>query len=90
MVTTGMLLGRINPYNKQKKILVENQSTNDIIQSILDNHKKYINEYKNISSFFKGSNNYETGKNIYNYLKKISATKLIAQIGNLLKVRRQF
>ena len=76
MVRTGMLLGRINPYNNKKKILVENQSTNDIIQSILDNHKKYINEYKNISSFFRGSNNYETGKNIYNYLKKNISYKI--------------
>jgi hypothetical protein len=85
MVTTGMLLGRINPYNNKKKILVENQSTNDIIQSILDNHKKYINEYKNISSFFKGSNNYETGKNIYNYLKKNISYKIDSANQQLIK-----
>ena len=85
MVTTGMLLGRINPYNNKKKILVENQSTNDIIQSILDNHKKYINEYKNISSFFKGSNNYETGKNIYNYLKKNISYKIDSADRQLIK-----
>ena len=85
MVSTGMLLGRINPYNNKKKILVENQSTNDIIQSILDNHKKYINEYKNISSFFKGSNNYETGKNIYNYLKKNISYKIDSADRQLIK-----
>jgi len=85
MVTTGMLLGRINPYNNRKKILVENQSTNDIIQSILDNHKKYINEYKNISSFFKGANNYETGKNIYNYLKKNISYKIDSANQQLIK-----
>jgi hypothetical protein len=85
MVTTGMLLGRINPYNNRKKILVENQSTNDIIQSILDNHKKYINEYKNISSFFRGSNNYETGKNIYNYLKKNISYKIDSADRQLIK-----
>jgi len=85
MVTTGMLLGRINPYNNKRKILVENQSTNDIIQSILDNHKKYINEYKNISSFFKGSNNYETGKNIYNYLKKNISYKIDSADRQLIK-----
>jgi len=85
MVTTGMLLGRINPYNNKRKILVENQSTNDIIQSILDNHKKYINEYKNISSFFKGSNNYETGKNIYNYLKKNISYKIDSANQQLIK-----
>ena len=85
MVTTGMLLGRINPYNNRKKILVENQSTNDIIQSILDNHKKYINEYKNISSFFKGSNNYQTGKNIYNYLKKNIRYKIDSADQQLIK-----
>ena len=85
MVTTGMLLGRINPYNNKRKILVENQSTNDIIQSILDNHKKYINEYKNISSFFRGSNNYETGKNIYNYLKKNISYKIDSADRQLIK-----
>lgn len=85
MVTTGMLLGRINPYNNRKKILVENQSTNDIIQSILDNHKKYINEYKNISSFFKGANNYQTGKNIYNYLKKNISYKIDSANQQLIK-----
>ena len=85
MITTGMLLGRINPYNNRKKILVENQSTNDIIQSILDNHKKYINEYKNISSFFRGSNNYETGKNIYNYLKKNISYKIDSADRQLIK-----
>lgn len=85
MITTGMLLGRINPYNNKKKILVENQSTNDIIESILNNHKKYINEYKNISSFFKGSNNYETGKNIYNYLKKNISYKIDSANQQLIK-----
>lgn len=85
MISTGMLLGRINPYNNKKKILVQNQSTNDIIKCILDNHKKYINEYKNISSFFKGSNNYETGKNIYNYLKKNISYKIDSANQQLIK-----
>ena len=85
MITTGMLLGRINPYNNKRKILVENQSTNDIIKSILDNHKKYVYDYKNISSFFKGSNNYQTGKNIYNYLKKNIRYKIDSADQQLIK-----
>ena len=66
----GSLLGRLEPYRNQVQKLVSEQSTGDIISAITTAHKQYQPEYKKISSFFKGSNNRQTGKKIFDFLKK--------------------
>jgi len=70
MVSKNRLLNVLSPYNSQKRLLVAEQSTGDIIQSILEAHEKYKNEYKKIGYFFRGDDNEETGKNIFDFIKK--------------------
>jgi hypothetical protein len=69
MVSVGKLLGVLDPFNNKKNVLVEDQSTGDIIKAILNGHEKYRPEYKKISSFFKGDNNKQTAYNIWKFLK---------------------
>lgn len=69
MVAIGTLLSVLNPYNNQQKVIVEEQTTNDIIKAILQGHDKYRSEYKKICQYFKGSNNKQTAYNIWKFLK---------------------
>jgi hypothetical protein len=48
---------------------VENQSTNDIIQQVLKQHKKNTNEAKKIAHLFYAGNLHATCQNIWNFLK---------------------
>lgn len=66
----GKLLGVLDPFNNKKLMLVYDQSTGDIINCILNAHEKYRDQYKKISSYFKGINNKQTGNNIWKFLKK--------------------
>ena len=70
MISIGNLLNVLNPYNNNKKIIVENQDTDDIIKAILDGHEKYRSEYAKICQFFKGRNDKETAFKIWQFLKK--------------------
>ena len=70
MVSKRILLKRLSPYKSQQKMLVFDQSTGDIIQSILEAHERYKDEYKKIGSFFRGDDAEETGRNIFNFIKK--------------------
>ena len=69
-MNVGVMLGRLEPFGNNKRLLVDEQSTGDIITAITNAHKKYAPEYKKISSFFKGYNNKETAKRLYNFCKK--------------------
>jgi hypothetical protein len=66
----GVMLGRLEPFNNNKMLLVDEQSTGDIITAITNAHKKYAPEYKKISSFFRGYNSKETARRLYNFCKK--------------------
>lgn len=70
MVSKKRLLKVLSPYHNQQKLLVADQSTSDIIQNILEAHEKYKGEYKKIGSFFRGDDYEETGRNIFNFIKK--------------------
>jgi hypothetical protein len=53
---TESLLGILTPFANKKSMIVENQSTQDIMQQIIETHKRYKNDYDKISSqFWKGS-----------------------------------
>lgn len=69
-MNVGAILGRLNPYQAQERKIVEDQSTGDIISAITKAHAMYAPEYKKISSFFSGSNPKQTGKKIFDFLKK--------------------
>lgn len=68
-MTVGPILGRLNPYQAQERLIVEDQSTGDIISAITNSHEKYKPEYKKIALFFKGSNPKQTGKKLFDFLK---------------------
>jgi hypothetical protein len=64
------LIGRLNPYGGNKKVIVHDQGTNDIIKSILAAHKIYAGEYDKISDYFWTGDIKSTCQNIWNFLKK--------------------
>ena len=70
MISIGNLLNVLDPYNNKKKVIVDDQNTDDIIKAILDGHEKYKSEYKKIAHYFKGRNNKETAFKIWQFLKK--------------------
>jgi len=70
MITPNIILAKLSPFNNYKKIVVDDQTTSDIIYGLLQNHDRYINEYDKISELFLGSNVKETARNIFDFLKK--------------------
>ena len=70
MISRAFLLHQISGFENRKNIIVEDQSTGDIIKAILDTHPKYKNDYKKISPYFKGTNKIKSCEKIWNFLKK--------------------
>jgi len=66
----GYLLGRLTPFANSRKMIVSNQSTGDIINQIIDTHKKYQNDYDKISDQFWKGNVKNTCKYLFTFLKK--------------------
>lgn len=62
------ILGLLQPFTNTKNVLVDDQSTNDIIKGILATHNQYKNEYAKIYKYFIGNSDVETFENIYNFL----------------------
>jgi len=52
------------------KIIVSNQSANDIIKELLIADKMYSEQYKNIAPYFDDPNNDKVAANIFNFIKK--------------------
>lgn len=70
MISRAFLLHQISGFENKKNIIVEDQSTGDIIKAILDVHPKYKDDYKKLSGYFKGSNEIKSCEKIWNFLKK--------------------
>ena len=70
MITKDLILSKLPAYTNSKKVLIDEQNTDDIIKGILDNHEKYKDDYDKISEYFVGRNDINTAKNVYNFLKK--------------------
>lgn len=69
MMTKSAILGKLSPFQNFNKILVDDQSTNDIVKGILNNHELYKEEYDKISESFIGDNVKSTARNVWNFLK---------------------
>ena len=69
MISKNMVLQKLAPFTNFKKVLIEDQSTGDIIQGILDNHNNYESQYDKISDMFIDDNEVETAKNVFKFLK---------------------
>lgn len=70
MVQPEFLLQRLSPFTNQKKLLVEYQSTNDIIRCLADAHEKYKSEYDKIAKYFWQGNIKSTCNYIWKFLKQ--------------------
>lgn len=66
----SFLLNKLPKYNGTKYLIKKNQDVEDIIKAIIEAHQKHREEYKKIALYFLGRNNEETGRNIWNFLKK--------------------
>jgi hypothetical protein len=64
-----MLMSRLAPFENKNDMLVQDQSTSDIIDAITSAHNRYANDYSRISSFFNAETDREVGRKIFNFLK---------------------
>lgn len=70
MLSRSFLLYQISGFENKKNIIVQDQSTGDIIKAILDAHPKYKDDYKKLSIYFKSTNEIKSCEKIWNFLKK--------------------
>lgn len=66
---TLSLLNSLPAYRGKQKVLVQNQSTKNIIDAIINAHYLYDEDYKRIAKYFEGANDLETAKNVFKFLK---------------------
>jgi hypothetical protein len=69
-MNASVLMGRLAPFKNQNEMLTNDQSTRDIIEAILEAHKKYQQDYSKISSFFNAGSRRETARKIWIFSKK--------------------
>jgi hypothetical protein len=69
VVSANLLLQKLQPFNNKKVVLVQEQTTGDIITGIIDTSKKYEAEYNKILPYFEDDNIVETAKNVFDFLK---------------------
>ena len=63
------LMGRLGPFQNRREMLTADQSTGDIIDAILEAHRRHAHDYSKISSFFNGGSRRATARKIFNFLK---------------------
>jgi len=68
-MNVNVLMGQLAPFQNRREMLESDQSTGDIINAILDAHKRHAGDYSKISSFFNAGSNRDTARKIYNFLK---------------------
>ena len=67
---SDQLLAQLPPFTNKEKILIQDQNVDDIIDAIVKAQKKYQKDYYHIYTYFVGSNEIETARNVWNFLKK--------------------
>ena len=68
-MNANVLMGRLAPFQNKNEMLVQDQSTGDIIDAICNAHNRHAQEYSRISSFFNAGTRKEVGRKIFNFLK---------------------
>lgn len=69
MELRSKIYNQLDPPAYKARLITSWQNTNDIIAAIADQHKNNLPEAKKICKYFKGSDEVETAKNIFNFLK---------------------
>lgn len=85
MVTREQILNKLPPFNNRRDVLVNDQDVADIITGILATHQQYAKQYDKIAPYFIGANNYETGRNIWTFLKNNVQYKVEPESAQMLK-----
>ena len=75
----------LQPFRNEKTVIVHDQNVSDIITGILANHDRYKREYDKIAQHFAGRNAYETGRNIWQFLKDNVTYKVEPDSRQMLK-----
>lgn len=70
MISKNILLEKLTPYRGNKKVIVETQSTNDIVNGIMQHHQQYASEYDKIYKYFVGDNVEDTCRNVFDFIKQ--------------------
>jgi hypothetical protein len=70
VVSANLLLQKLQPFNNKKVVVVQDQTTGDIINGIIQTSKKYEAEYEKILPYFEDDDIIETAKNVFDFLKK--------------------
>jgi hypothetical protein len=68
-MNVNVLMGQLAPFKNRQEMLESDQSTGDIINAILNAHKRHAGDYAKISSFFNAGSSRDTARKIYNFLK---------------------
>ena len=79
------LLSQIDSFKNNQKIITYDQSTNDIINAILRQHNKSLNDYDKLYCYFEGGNCIDTAKKVFKYLKE--NVKYVIEPDNLQTVK---
>lgn len=66
----AILMGILSPFQNRREMLTAEQSTGDIIDAIIDAHRRHAQDYSKISSFFNAGSKKATARRIFNFLKK--------------------
>ena len=66
----NILLGKLTPFNNQRRLLVNEQQVKDIVSAMLEAHKTYASEYDKISDNFYAGGAIQTAKKLFQFLKK--------------------
>lgn len=74
----------MQPYLNEKKLLIKNQSSNDIAKAMVEVHKEHENEYQQICSAFDAGTYQKSAKLIWQYLKKYSLYKVESETNQRL------
>lgn len=69
-IKKSVLVGKLSPYKGEKKVIVLNQSTQDIIKELIKSHKKNEKEYDKIYKYFDTSNVLGICENVFDFCKK--------------------
>ncbi len=85
MISREQILNKLPPFYNRRDILVNDQDVSDIITGILTTHAQYGNQYDKIAPYFIGSNNFQTGSNIWHFLKNNVRYKVEPERAQMLK-----
>jgi hypothetical protein len=85
MISREHILQKLPPFYNKRDILVNDQDVSDIITGILTTHAQYANQYDKIAPYFIGANNYQTGANIWHFLKNNVRYKVEPESSQMLK-----